>query len=230
VPVPFFDKRGTQLGTGSIQEEVLMPAEIIAALIALTGVIVSVLLSYRTTVHQTNLEVSKYHEEVLQGFGAKLFEKRLEAYPILYSYLSKFIKVIEFGVPSKADIDELVCNMQDWDTHYAILFSAVTGRVSYETRKTAIQLGQMSPEALKQWASCTTELQATKHKLAELEIALKNELGIYTFESPTQMDVLKKYQSYAEASVSTVSDGVERKNQRKSTLTSRFRRNKTGRL
>ena len=63
-----------------------MGKEVIAASIALIGVIVSVLISFFTSRRQANIEVEKLRTEIHQDFSLRLFEKRLEHYPDLYQY------------------------------------------------------------------------------------------------------------------------------------------------
>ena len=65
---------------------------IIGIIIAFIGVFLSVSLSYITNVRQSKDEREKLRQDVLNGYGLKLFEKRMETYPILYTYITKMTK------------------------------------------------------------------------------------------------------------------------------------------
>ncbi len=173
-----------------------MTPEITAALIALSGVLISVLVTVLINYRQTVNELTKLRTEVQQEFSRRLFEKRFEAYPKLYSGLSKFIKVIQFGKISNQSINELFDYFQEWDTQNAFLFSGYTGKISYDVRLLLAELIKMSDDELQKAYETPEALKELRHKMQELEIALKNELGIYAYESPTTVTEVKSVKSY----------------------------------
>ncbi len=65
-----------------------MSTEIIAALIALIGVVFSITGSFLTSLWQTKKEITKIHQEVQLKYADGLITKRLELYPKIYSLLT----------------------------------------------------------------------------------------------------------------------------------------------
>lgn len=178
-----------------------MPKEVIAALIALGGVFVSVFVSYITSYRKANLEIQKLRAEIQHQFSSKLFEKRLELYPELYNYLSKFIRIIQFNKISKKAVQDLISEIHEWTSKNAILFSGPTGSISYKLRLFLIELSQKSDMELQQEFSSKEALSDLRRRVQELELALKNELGIYAFETPTESKVTRNFSSYREIEV-----------------------------
>ncbi len=175
-----------------------MSIQIVTALIALIGVLVSVLVSYLTSSQKTNSEIEKLRKEILQDFNVKLFEKRLEVYPELHSYLSQLIKVIQFGTISQETFKEIFEKIQIWDSKNSILFSGTTGLISYELRlKIANILKKNNAELTKEFTSLESKTEL-RHEIQKLELALKSELGIYAFKAPVTIGEFKDFRSYQE--------------------------------
>jgi hypothetical protein len=68
-----------------------MDEKIVVALIALSGVIISVVLSFIVNYYQNKIALKKIHSE----FSGKLYSKRLEMYLEIYELVSEFCKAIE---------------------------------------------------------------------------------------------------------------------------------------
>jgi len=175
-----------------------MANEVTAALIALGGVCISVTISYITSSRQANLEIRKLRAEIQHQFSSKLFEKRLELYPDLYNYLSKFIRIIQFDKISQKAVQDLISEIHDWTSKNAILFSEPTGSISYKLRLFLVELSKKSDMELQQEFSSKQALSDLRRRVQELELALKNELGIYSFETPTEAKDVQKFNSYRE--------------------------------
>lgn len=178
-----------------------MPNEVTAALIALGGVCTSVIVSYITSSRQANLEIQKLRAEIQHQFSSKLFEKRLELYPELYNYLSKFIRTIQFEQISQKAVQDLTSQIHEWTSKNAILFSGPTGSISYKLRLFLIELSKKSDVELQQDFSSKEALSNLRHRVQELELALKSELGIYSFETPTEAKDAQKFSSYKEVNL-----------------------------
>ncbi len=78
--------------------------------------------------------MDKFKEEILQDFGKKLYERRLEVYPELYFYLSEFIKIVDFDEITKPKISELFAQIEKWDSKNSIYFSYRTSSKAYRLR------------------------------------------------------------------------------------------------
>ena len=176
-----------------------MGKEVIAASIALIGVIVSVLISFLTSRRQANIEVEKLRTEIHQDFSLRLFEKRLEHYPDLYQYLSEFKKVIQYEEVTQERMIDLFKKLQEWDSRHSILFGSDTGKLLYHFRKEVFDLTRISSQDIQAYFFNDSE---TRHlfiqKMAQLELSLKSELGIYTYNSPTDVREAKRFRSYQE--------------------------------
>jgi hypothetical protein len=172
-----------------------MSPEILTALIALTGVVVSVTVSLFVNIRQTNTELQKLRSEIQQTYASKLLEKRLEVYPDLYFLLSDFMKKIEAGIASKSDIDELHHRTSDWNSRYAVFFSGHTGGISYRFRQMLLELTRMPDEEYRRKFESPEAVRELRHRVGEVELALKSDLGIYAVEFS---DLAKRFRSYRE--------------------------------
>jgi hypothetical protein len=175
-----------------------MGKEVIAASIALIGVIVSVLISFFTSRRQANLEVEKLRTEIHQDFSLKLFEKRLEHYPDLYQYLSEFKKIIQYEEVTQERLTGFFKKLQEWDSRYSILFASDTGKLLYHFRKEVFDLTRRSNQDIQAYFNDSEMRHLFTQKMAQLELSLKSELGIYAYNSPTDVREAKQFRSYQE--------------------------------
>ena len=151
-----------------------MPIEVITALIALGGVILSVIISYLTSQRQIKIEVEKHRAELRKVFGGKLYDRRFEVYPEVYSYLSKFIKVIRCGKINTEAVSELFNQLQEWDSKNSIVFSAYTGHVCASIRYLLAELIKKSDKELqKEYESRESQTKLVR-KIQEMVLALKH--------------------------------------------------------
>lgn len=130
----------------------------------------------------TNTELRKLRAEIQQTYVGLLLEKRLDVYPALYQVLSRFIKVIEFSVVTKSALQELRTQIEQWDSQYSIYFTGKTADVFHEFRMTIAELSELPDEEIQ--AKINPEAGTTwlRHRVAEIELALKGDLGIYIVE------------------------------------------------
>ena len=162
-------------------------------MIALSGVVISVLASSIVSVWQSRVQVRRYRDEIVQEFGIRVFEKRMEAYPPLYASLSRFMKTVEFGKISPESIARLLEELQTWDSDHSILFSRKAGRLCYTLRHKLHGLSELSETEIERRfpAGSQEERFSEAEKLTRhvgaLELALKNELGAYAFEGPARV-------------------------------------------
>ncbi|MBN2088608.1 hypothetical protein JW964_03300, partial [candidate division KSB1 bacterium] len=113
----------------------------IPSLIALTGVFFSVLSSFIISIRQSKIETRKLRNEYLHLYARKIFENRLEAYPLIIEHLVKFFqKVNLFKLKQEEQyevkIDELRNLFQfllDWDAQNSTLYSAELQNVIHTT-------------------------------------------------------------------------------------------------
>jgi hypothetical protein len=159
-------------------------AAIIASAITLVGVAVGVVASWNNSSRIAKTETQKLRIEIQQTYAGKLLEKRLETYPSLYRYLSDFVKLIEFQTVSKVSLQELRTNLETWDSQYSLFFSGYTTDRFHEFRVFVAEISQMPDEDVRKIFSETDGKTALKRRIAEVELALKADLGIYIVEFP----------------------------------------------
>lgn len=176
-----------------------MSVQIIAAIIAVTGVVISVVVSYLTSSKNVDIELKKHKEILFQEFGQKLFEKRLEVYPTLYALVSNFIKTVRFGNLSNKEIKKLSNNLLEWDTNHAIYMSAETQYLFHKFKLAIAELSYKDDKELSEEFREPESKKKIKEEGEKIEIALKNELGIYAFESPNKVVPEREFKSYKEA-------------------------------
>ena len=196
-----------------------MADEVIAALIAFSGVIISVLISVILSVRQTNTELKKIQFEGRQGISDQLLEARLRVYPSLYALLSNFDKVIRFGTASEPEIynsksdipveidtkslpHEIVTKLyQDvlkWDSQHAILLSAFAGGVLHNFRLILYPLAHMPKEEFHKQYGSPSLLKTLLTEANKVEFALKSDIGIYNVEFLESENVVFTYENLRE--------------------------------
>jgi hypothetical protein len=168
-----------------------MSIEIVTALIALGGVLLSVIVSLITNSRQTANELAKLRSEIQQSYAGKLLEKRLEVYPHTYALLSEFAKKLETGTFTIKDLESLYKDVNELNPKTSIFFSAHTGDVSFWFRKTLRDLLKLTIEELK----TPEKLGEIKKIVSRFELSLKSDLGIYVVEFS---DPSKRFSSYSE--------------------------------
>jgi hypothetical protein len=114
----------------------LIDPRIIAALIAVGGVIVSGLLAFLVTRRQVNTSINNTRIQSQTVFLEKLYEKRLDLYPELYSLLGSLGNKAKTGEASFEDIQKARNEILKWDHTNAIFLSAFSVRRMIKLRKT----------------------------------------------------------------------------------------------
>ncbi|RLE44696.1 hypothetical protein DRJ25_06475 [Candidatus Woesearchaeota archaeon] len=152
-----------------------MSNELLVALISLSGVLVSVFVSVLISLRATNTELQKLRTEIQQTYTNKVLEKRIETYPALYCLLSDFAKKSWLKTFSQNEINSLYHDTNKWHSKNSILFSAQTNVVSYRF------FGVLRKLKNKEWSSDNLH-EFVNGSLAEFELALKSDIGIYIVE------------------------------------------------
>jgi hypothetical protein len=149
-----------------------MSDSILASFIALSGIVISALISFLVSRRQIDLQI----QNQLHSYSAKLFERRLEAYPKMYSTLSAFAKAAKNKSLAKKNISQTIKDLDDWDSNNALLLG----------QSTVVQLARFEG-ALRGWLKLTDkELQSSDFikeivkRVIAIEHALKLELGVFS--------------------------------------------------
>jgi len=167
-----------------------MTNELIASMIAFSGVLVSVLVSYLASKRSIDNELRKLRIHAQETYHGKVLDARLSSYPQLYFLLSDLAKRIRRSGISKDLLESFIAQADDWDSRNALLMSLHGASTCYEFRAYVREFIQtmgdepvpVAPEFLK--------------RIGLLEFALKGDLGIWGVEGA---DVsLKTFRSHAD--------------------------------
>ena len=149
-----------------------LPDAVVAALIAFSGVGISVLLAWVTSLRTFRVEVGK-------AYWPKLLEKRVDTYPELYSYLSDFSKISEQRELSLSELEVLRDKIDSWDSENALFLGRNTVNVCHNFR---VVLARTIREAGSTNGVPKAELLLDLlDRGSALKQGLRSDLGIYGF-------------------------------------------------
>jgi len=175
-----------------------MSTEIITAFIALGGVIVSIIASITVSMRQTTIELRKVRTEIQRAYMDKVLEKRIEHYPKLYKLLSDFDKIIRDSTLKKKHVEDLFHNILEWDSANAIFLSGQSVITYITLRIELANIVKMSEKEFYKKYIDDGEQEQLLNRANEVEVALKNDIGIYSVEFP---NTDRKFKSYQEVKV-----------------------------
>ena len=171
-----------------------MSPELIASLIALVGVVASVLVSFLAGQRQIKTQIDALRIQVEQTYTSKLYEKRLEVYPLLFQIMSSLSKSIrDRSEVTKDEMDEFVSRFYDWDSKNSIYTSELTLRQLIRLLR-LIRSYKNSEEKVYSRRKLEIELVP---QMMELELTLKTELGVFSregYHNPHALDIIRKEQ------------------------------------
>lgn len=156
-----------------------MDVNVTTAIIAFLGVLISVLLSYLSSRRSLKIELEKVHRTIEHGYGSKLFEKRVDAYQQIFQALADFVKFIKYDEAKKVSLEEFLMRLNEYDSRFGLLFSRDTAMKLHLLRKHIRPLVNNKNEIENLKAEEITELLG---QIGPVEIAMKNELGVYAVE------------------------------------------------
>ena len=170
--------------------------DIVVAVIALGGIIVSVAVSLAISQRQTRSELQKLRTEIQQSYAEKLLEKRIAVYPELYHLLSDFTKgVRESGAVSRGAVKELRDKIADWNSENAVFFSGNTNELDYRFRRRLTELLRKTEGDFRQEFETSNARLELSHAADAVKLGLKTDLGIFSVELP---EGTKKFKSFEE--------------------------------
>ena len=168
-------------------------ANFVPALIALTGVFLSALTSFYISTRQSKIEIKKLRDEYSHRYASKIFEKRLESYPKLVECLVLFFHKVNLSRIKRSklyevkieDLKTLLQSLLDWDAQNAILYSTELQNVLHDTYRELYKIINRPNDELRLSVNDDEFLLQLRNELFKLFLALKNDLGIYSCESPS---------------------------------------------
>jgi len=170
-----------------------MDEKIVVALIALSGVIISVILSFIISYYQNKIALKKIHSE----FSGKLYSKRLECYLEIFELVSEFVKTIRSKSISYNELNDFYEKYSIKDSKLGLLFSSDMIKSSYNLRKEVIKILASHKEG-----DTIGKNLLYKHNigrfLAKIELSMKHELGVFGYENPSTLENSKFTKTYLE--------------------------------
>jgi hypothetical protein len=166
-----------------------MSTEILVSLIALAGVIVSVIISYIASQRQIRTEINNSRLQIKHAYATKLFENRFSTYPQLFEITSSFVAKIRYSTIKKSDLNDFLEKIHNWDSRNSIFLSAMTTKRLFRVIRLAHQLQDSNDDVLEKGGLIERFIPL----LAELELSLKTELGVFSqvdFHNPTEVKTL----------------------------------------
>jgi hypothetical protein len=162
-----------------------MDSTIISAVIATTGVVISVLISLLLNKKQLNNELDKMHLTIHENYTSRLIQKRLEFYPSIYEILSEMGKKLKRVEMKFNDENISFGEIEDFKNHYDLLnskYALVFGNESSSrSHKLRLYLLDLLNKRAKARDEILSEAQVVKLRnlIALLEFSMKSDLGIY---------------------------------------------------
>lgn len=152
-----------------------MPTEVIAALIALVGVLGSAYIAFVVSRKEASVQIRNLHLQLEHQYTKRLFDKRLEVYPELHGILHELGEVGRDGGLSAEYAYRTLSKLHTWDRRNGLYLSA------YSTRQ-LLALRALLGEALDKGGLDTRDPRIRRsvvEVLTKFEIALRTELGVF---------------------------------------------------
>ena len=165
--------------------------EIVVALIALAGVIISVSLSYIINHYQNKIALKKIHSE----FSGKLYSKRLDVYLEIYELISDFWKTVEKKRISYEELSDFFEKYSILDSKSGLLFSSSLVKSSHRLRK---QVRKIFTSHKAGDTFNKSSIYNLRGFLAQVELSMKYELGVFGYASPSTMEDSELAKAYSE--------------------------------
>ena len=164
-----------------------MTENLIPALIALAGVLISVFSSLFISIRQARIETKKLRDEYLHRYAGKLFEKRLEEYPKIIEALVVFFHKVNIGIIKGDDLSKLLTSLLEWDACNSTFLSAESQHTMHNSYHLLAEIVNYPNEQLSNLVADKASMKQLRNRIFELYLALKNDLGIYSFKSPAEI-------------------------------------------
>lgn len=172
---------------------------IIGGIIALSGIFISVISSIFISIHRSKMESQKIRNELFHRYSGEIFKNRLGAYPKIIEHLVRiFQKINLYKIKNDTlyelkikDIENLFEEILKWDTENSTLYSAELQNVMHHTYHNLYHIITKSHDELEASFKKVDFLLELRNELFKFYLALKNDLGVYSFKSPSTITEFK---------------------------------------
>ena len=159
-----------------------MKIEFTVALISLSGVLISALVSLLISKRKIKSELERLRLEMHHNFADRLHSARLSSYPDAYSEVEKYVKAIQSRSVEFEDFCKHYKNIDEWHSINGYLLSSASNRDFYTYLRRARQIAESNAEAFLERISSAEKRRELIRKAWEIELALKNDLGVFRVE------------------------------------------------
>jgi hypothetical protein len=153
-----------------------MPSEVVAAWVAIVGVVISAGVSWMVARHAASTELRKQQLDLFKSYAEGLQKERLQTYPALYSLFSDSLKDFQRGTLTREGLAAMLPRFQQWDSAHSLLLSRSAANVMFDVQWYLHDLlsdrAALTPEAC----------QAIAARFETAELALKQDLGVFAVE------------------------------------------------
>jgi hypothetical protein len=175
-----------------------MIKEILPALVAFTGVILSIIVSYFISRRNAKVEILKIRSMESQLYSGKLYEHRLEAYWEIYICISEFAKLLKHETVDKKIFNKFFVDMKEFDSKYSFYFGATTTFLSGRFISYLKKIDDKEEDAFLSHLNAKEHIEELGIEMGQYELALKNECGIFKFDTLLKMREEAEFWSYKE--------------------------------
>ena len=158
-------------------------------LVAILSGLITLLASSFVAIYQARTEFRKLARQLEQKYTTSLFDRRLEAYPVLFKALNDFNNVIEYGSPSKQQLVEFQKQYDTWTSSHAILLTPTTAKVVWGYHHYLIVLLEQDHDILLP-QECWIEIRNIQIMIGKF---LRAEIGVYDTTAAGTPELEKPY-------------------------------------
>jgi len=172
-----------------------MDPTLITSIIAISGVVISALVSFGIADRTAKFQITKVRYEIQHSKAEKLAEKRLGTYPILYSLLNKLSFLIRDKKFQVEEFEKIYTSMYDWYLENGIYLSSKSNSTFWNFLKQFKKLCEGGRDALVGSLGIHKQRRKFISVLDAVELELKNEIGVFEIE---YFDPNARFSSYRE--------------------------------
>jgi hypothetical protein len=154
-----------------------MEKEVVAAWVAVVGVVISGVVSWLVARLTARTELRKQQLQLFQSYAEGLQARRLSTYPEAYGLISDSLKQLQRGTLTHEHLSNMLTRFQSWDSVHSLLLSNETAEVIFDAQWYVHNLLARGPAAL------TPEARhEIGSKFERMELALKEDIGVFAVE------------------------------------------------
>lgn len=172
-----------------------MDPTLLSSIIALSGVVISALISSLIANRTAKLQITRIRYEIQHSKAEKLTEKRLEAYPSLYTLLNRLNFLIRDNNLNVEEFEQINDLMNEWYLKNGIYLSSKCNTMFWVFLKKFRKLCRGGSESITDSLGVYEQRKKFVGTLESIELELKNEIGVYEIE---YFDPNVRFTSYQE--------------------------------